>query len=365
MRIAIIGCRGLPAADGGVERVVEQITRELSTRGHEVLIYSRKSYVGDSPQPQFGTRIITGGLDGKHLDTITHTATAMFNAVRNGVDVIHLHNPGPAMLSWMADWAAKPIVLTLHAPDWKRDKWSTAARTFLRFGLRAGMKRADAVTSVSSSLAEELAGEFEREVAYIPNAPEPAEYIEPSEIGKWHLEPEKFALWVGRFEPEKRLDLLLKAWDKAQPTVPLVVVGDFQKNAYGIDCRAVACENVLFVGPQYGKVLAELYSNAAVVIQPSVLEGMSMVLLEAAAHGRCVIASDIPANKDVMGDACLYFAADSLNELAGQISRCLEQESLRKQLGQEARQTVQAKYSWPAVAREYEKMYLAVKEGKL
>ena len=41
MRIAVIGCKGIPAVAGGVERVVEQLSGELASRGHEVLVYAR------------------------------------------------------------------------------------------------------------------------------------------------------------------------------------------------------------------------------------------------------------------------------------------------------------------------------------
>ena len=47
MRIAMIGSRGIPAGVGGVERVVEHLTRGLVQRGHDVLVYGRRHYVGN------------------------------------------------------------------------------------------------------------------------------------------------------------------------------------------------------------------------------------------------------------------------------------------------------------------------------
>lgn len=124
MRIAMVGVRGIPASVGGAEHVVEELTRELVARGHEVIVYSRRHYVGNSPPPPFGRRIITAGLPGKHTETFTHTATALVDVLGRRVDLVHLHSPGPASLIWLPKLAGIPTVLTIHAPDWERDKWS-------------------------------------------------------------------------------------------------------------------------------------------------------------------------------------------------------------------------------------------------
>ena len=211
MRIAMIGSRGIPARAGGVERVVEELTRELSARGHEVLVYARPGY---ARQPWSGPgRIIpTPGLPGKHLDAITHTATAMLAVSRRGADVVHIHSPGPALWSWLAAARGLPIVLTVHAPDWRREKWTVPARLALRAGLALGMRLARAVTAVSPCLAEELTKTFGRQVLCIPNAVRPVQPVPARAIRAWGLKPDAYGLYVGRIEPEKRLDFLLRAW---------------------------------------------------------------------------------------------------------------------------------------------------------
>jgi len=92
-------------------------------------------------------------------------------------------------------------------------------------------------------------------------------------------------------------------------------------------------------------------------VLPGVLEGMSLVLLEAAAHGRCTLAADIPENAEVMGDSILYFPMDDGTELAAQICRSLENEAMRGQLAAKAKQRVTRKYSWSEVASRMEVLY--------
>ena len=358
MRIAMIGSRGIPAHSGGVERVVEELTRELASRGHEVLVYCRGHYVRGLPKPDIARQIVTPGLGGRHFDTITHTATAMLDVLGRGVDVVHIHSPGPAILSWIPAARHLPVVLTVHAPDWQRDKWSPWARAMLRLGLACGMKLAAEVTAVGWPLTAELSGRFGRPVHYVPNGVRCRDALAPKEILRWGLGPDGYVLYVGRIEPEKRLDLLLAAWSRTASGRPLVVVGDAQENAYARSCRRQAGENVLLVGPQHGRALEELYSNAALVVQPSVLEGMSLVLLEAASFGRCVLASDIAANVETLGPSAVYFPVDDVSELAGQIRRCLEREELRLSVGQQAKDWVRTRHEWRTAADRMERIYV-------
>ena len=364
MRIAMIGSRGIPARAGGIERVVEELTRELSARGHEVFVYGRRHYIQDDGKPQAGRLILTAGLDGKHLDTITHTATAMLDVLRRQVDVVHLHSPGPALLSWIPAAAGLPLVLTVHAPDWQRDKWSPPAKAMLRAGLACGMRLARAVTAVSRSLAEELSRRYRREVFYVPNAMRPLEPRSPQAVSQWGLKPFGYALYVGRVVPEKRLHLLLEAWKILDRSHLLVVAGDHRQGRYAKACCRLAGPNVLFVGPQYGQALAGLYSNAALVVQPSVLEGMSLVLLEAAAHGRCILAARIPPNLEAMGDCILYFDKDNVSQLAEQIERCLKDSELARSLGLKAKKHVERSFSWRSAAEQMERIYRQAMKGR-
>ncbi len=369
MRIAMIGSRGIPARSGGVESVVEALTDGLCARGHDVLVYARKKYIAGLDSPAHGMVITTAGLSGKHTDALTHTATAMADVIKRDVDIVHVHSPGPAIWSFLPKLAKMKIVFTVHAPDWDRDKWSLPARASLKLGLAMGMKLADAVTSVSQPLAHELEAKFNRPVHFIPNAPPriPA-CVSDQPLEKWALTGKNFGLYVGRIVPEKRLDMLITAWRAAPDGVPLVIVGDLgglgdfgnlEKKTFSRKCRALAeGVNVKFIGPQFGLDLAALYANCSVLIQPSVLEGMSMVLLEAAAWGRCIIAADIPANRDHMGKSILYFIRDDIPSLEAQIGRCLSSEETRSGAGLSALDRSAQLPQWSDVAELTEQVYL-------
>ena len=357
MEITQIGMLFFPAAVGGVERVVEDLARELSLRGHEVLVYGREAYLRDTPPPIFARSIVTGGLNGKHLDAITHTATACGDVLRRGADVVHIHCPGPALMAWLPALAGLPVVLTIHAPDWQRQKWSLPARVMLRAGLRIGMHTARRVTAVSEGLATDLAETFHRPVVCIPNAvPHPAT-PDADVLDRLGLEAESYALHVGRIVPEKRLLLLLEAWKQADLSIPLVIAGEDTEASYARRCRAEAPAGVRFVGPRLDGQLAALYASATMVIQPSILEGASLVLLEAAARGRCVLCCEIPANREVLGETGIYFSPEDPSSLARQIVRWYKQKAQRKTQGLGAQRRVLEQFAISRTARTYEQVY--------
>ena len=113
-----------------------------------------------------------------------------------------------------------------------------------------------------------------------------------------------YFLFVGRLVPEKRPDLLVRAFRRVPGDVRLVIAGSSGfTDGYAAMVGRLAAEDprVVMPGGVYGDDLAELYSNAAAFVLPSSLEGLPITLLEAAAHSTPVIVSDIPPHVEVVG----------------------------------------------------------------
>jgi glycosyltransferase involved in cell wall biosynthesis len=363
MRIAMIGSRGLGAHEGGVERLVETLADGLSAFGHEVLVYGRRRCMSFEPNLIGGRTIITPGFGGKHLETLTHTSTACLDVLRRDVDVVHVHSPGPALLIPLLKSAGLPVVLTIHAPDWRREKWSSPARLALRAGLEAGMRLADRVTAVAPHLAKELSETHHRDVVYVPNAVDCCREGDADDLLHWGLQPEAYALHVGRAVPEKKLDVLLEAWAQAELEIPLAVAGVIGESRYARRCRQLAPPNVRWLGSLEPQRLTSLYAGARFLAQPSVLEGASLVLMEAACQGRCVIATDMPANREVLGEAACWVPPQSPVALVEALIRCNSDAALRRELGDKARQHVTQTFTIQTLVGRMERMYMSVQHG--
>ena len=359
MKIAMIGSRGIPAKIGGVEKVVEDLSNQLVSRGHDVAVYSRDYYVKGNSTATEAQQIVTSGVAHKKLEAITYSFSAVRDAItRNDFDIIHIHSPGPAMWTKLAKKTNIPVVFTVHADDWNRKRWSFLARAILKLGLKTGMKYADAVTAVSSELASNLSADFYRDVLPISNmlspitAPNTDEFIRDN-----NLTCGQYFLHVGRLVAEKRLDLLLQAWSEINPEMPLVVAGEFYEAQYRDYCKSLAPKNVKFLGPVFDRNLSQLYANSFAIAQPSNLEGASLVCLEAANFAKCIICSDISANKIQLGENAIFFERENLKSLCLAITKILENKSLADQIGKQCQSVVTEKYSPAQITDSYLKVY--------
>ena len=130
MRIAMLGQKGIPAQSGGIEQAVDMLSQNLTVRGHEVMVYCRRSYEpGGKSSNQGGLqRIFRPSVPTKHLDAITHTLASTLDVVLRKADVVHYHAIGPAALAPLARLARYPVVVTVHGLDWQRAKWGAVAR---------------------------------------------------------------------------------------------------------------------------------------------------------------------------------------------------------------------------------------------
>jgi glycosyltransferase involved in cell wall biosynthesis len=143
-----------------------------------------------------------------------------------------------------------------------------------------------------------------------------------------------YLLFVGEPFPRKNLDTLLAALDGRR----LVVAGPGGVRG---------AENAGFVSPQR---LAELYAGATALVLPSLDEGFGRPILDAFARGVPVIASDIPALREVAGGAAQLVANPrDPSEWRAALS------SVQRDLVERGRERARA-YSWDAIARQWDEL---------
>jgi glycosyltransferase involved in cell wall biosynthesis len=84
--------------------------------------------------------------------------------------------------------------------------------------------------------------------------------------------------------------------------------------------------------------MPQLYTNADVFVYPAVIESFGHPLVEAMAAGLPIVAADVALNRELAGDAALYFSPFDPADFAAQIQRVLDDEGLRKRLQNRARE---------------------------
>lgn len=378
MRIAMIGQKGIPAAYGGIERHVEELSLELTKLGHDVLVYARNWFTDRHIKNYHGIKIQhLPTLHTKHLDAILHTFLASMHAVFQKPDIIHYHGVGPALLSWIPRILSPKtkVVVTMHCLDRYHQKWGLFARTMLHLGEWAGCVFTHQTISVSKTIQHYCLNEYRKQTVYIPNGVRVSDRQNYNLIDEWGLKPEQYILMVSRLVKHKGAHYLLEAWQIARQQnhelfkdYKLVIAGDTVfTDDYKNELEQIARgdNSIVFTSWQKGKALAELYANSALLVHPSENEGLPITVLQAMSYGRPVLVSDIAEHKEVVSDARFWFANTSVIALAEKIVELIKNESLRKEAGAYNKALVDKHYNWKDITDKTVNIYLGLQKTAL
>jgi glycosyltransferase involved in cell wall biosynthesis len=364
MRIAMIGCRGIPATYGGIEKAVEAVSVRLAARGHDVTVYCRPHYCR-SREPSFeGVALrYLPSINTKHLEAASHTLLAALDASARRYDVVHFHGTGPALFSPICRAAGERVVATVQGLDYRRGKWGGVASRVLRLGAWMSAKAPTRTVVVSRTLQGHFARQYKRATTYIPNGFDELDALEAGTT----VPSEPYILFLGRLVPEKGVHYLVEAYKRADLTAQLIVAGpSSHSDNYVRELHRLAAGNssIHFTGPVYGSDKAALIRGATLFCQPSDLEGLPLALMEAMAAGTCAIVSDIPEHLEIVrrsnGDVAFLFDAGNVDDLAGVLRLALADPAELTRKGRSGSESVRADYCWDGIVDELERVYASV-----
>lgn len=303
----MIGQRGVPATYGGVERAVEELGAELAARGHDVVVHRRRGY-GEPVGPTYrGMRVFERPAPGgAGVEAFVHSALATLETLRDPPDVVHFHALGPGLFAPLPRYLRRTaVVQTIQGMDNERAKWGSGARRILDLGAWTSARVPDATIVVSRALGEIYRERWGRSTTWLPNGVRPIPSSGRTDaLDRLGLRPRRYLLFLGRFVPEKAVDVLLRAYRRLDTDVPLVLAGgSSHTDGYTATLHDLAADDERIVLPGYvfGDDKAQLLEGARAFVQPSLLEGLPIALLEAVAACLPVVASSIGPHQEVLG----------------------------------------------------------------
>lgn len=355
-RVMMLGLRGIPGVQGGVEKHVEMLAGRLVAQGWRVEVLARGPYLPrPAPREWQGVRIVPLWAP-RHvgLEALVHTFLGVVYAAFRRPDLLHIHAIGPGLMVPLARLLGLRVVVTHHGYDYDRQKWGRGARTVLRLGERFAMRLSQGRIAVSDDIARTMKGRYGVGVDFVPNGVAVTPGPENSGIlGEFGLARRRYVLLAARVVPEKRQLDLIRAFARLdRPGFKLVLAGDCEfESAYAAEVRRLAGDTpgVVLAGFQSGERLAALFDNAALFVLPSSHEGMPIALLEAMAYGLPVLASDIVANKELKLPEDDYFPLGDIDALAGAIAGRLADMPTEEAMRARAAAVGRA-YSWASIA---------------
>ncbi len=371
MKIAFIGQKGIPAISGGVEKHVEKLAVELVHQGHEVVCYVRSYYTPKALTNYQGVKLVhLPSIRTKHLDAITHTLFASIHALFADYDVIHYQSMGPATLAFIPRIFKRSArtVATFHSRDYFHSKWGLFARFFLKVAERLILFVPERTFVVSETLAEYVRDTYGKECLVTQNGADVFYECETLPLASFGLKPKQYIVSVSRLLAHKGIHYLIKAFMDLEDTnrlpgnnFKLAIVGTGVGTSEYEDYLKVLAkgrDSIVFLGERKGNELKALFSQAAVFVQPSEDEGLSIALLEAMGHGLPCLVSNIPANLEAISDTGLNFENKNVEDLKMELSRLINTKDLMNDLGERAQERVAKQYSWEAIAKKTADAYV-------
>jgi len=366
VRIGIVSQSYYPRY-GGVTEHVHHTAVELRRRGHQVTIitshFRREKGPPDPGVERIGYNLLIP-FNGAFVDLavgIRLRSQLRRLLARHRFDVLHTHAPLVPTLPLIAvETAECPQVGTFHTTSGP----SRLIEAF-RDGLAARMKRLDARIAVSETARDFVAQYFPGDYHIIPNGVDVERFnpsVEPFE--RWRDPQRVNLLFVGRLDPRKGVQVLLDAMpevlEHTRGRARLLIVGDsYLRSRFEGSVAPAARPHVHFLGHVPSQDLPRWYATGDVFVSPALgHESFGIVLVEAMAAGRAVVASDIAGYRSVIqpGVNGVVSPPGDVKALAATLAALVEDPERRAALAQRGRARA-LEFAWPRVTDRIEAVY--------
>jgi glycosyltransferase involved in cell wall biosynthesis len=367
-------------AFGGVTRAVEGLARALVRRGHAVTVLTTDALnqaeriQDDRDSVQDSVRVIrirnvSAGLRGRaNLSTPLAMRRAILDLI-GGVDVVHCHEFRTVenlLVTPVAARARVPLILSPHGTlTYETGRRAIKTLWDRLFGSMTARRFHAVVGLTLAERAEALAlwdkfGINGAKSAVIPNGIDLAEFNDLRSGAafrqRYGLGDSTVCLFMGRLHRRKGIDVLIEAFRRANvPDARLVIAGADEGMLAAL--QPLLDERIVVTGYLGGADRLAALAAADVFALPAIGEGLSMAALEAMGAGVPVILSpgcNLPEAAEAGAGLVVPAAIDPL---AAALTALLTDPVTRRAMGDQGRVLVAARFTWEAVAAQYELLY--------
>jgi len=361
---------------GGVINHISALEQHFTRMGHQVKVIAPASRI----IPSLDDRLIpigkprpvpTSGSIARV--TISPWLSSRIKAVLNAekFDIIHLHEPlMPMLCTTVLRLSQTANIGTFHAfcaPSRHEFMGYNFGKPLSTILLKKWFRKLDGKIAVSKPAMEYVGKYFPGYYNIIPNGIDLEQFSPDVSPIEQFCDGKANILFVGRLEKRKGLGYLLKAYNRVKQEIPesrLIVVGPGTRlrRKYEKEVTQSRLQDVVFVGYVSRDDLPRYYKTADVFCAPATgWESFGMVLLEAMAVGKPVVASNIPGYANVVthGVEGLLVPPKDEEELAQALISVMSDQPLRVQMGARGRVKAQ-EYGWERIARRVMDYYVRV-----
>jgi glycosyltransferase involved in cell wall biosynthesis len=358
----------------GTEYQVLELSKELVKRGHEVYIVRR--WYG-SPKVEEIQRIKVINVASPKLRSST-IGDAINEVVFSKYAAREVKRIKPDILNLTAKYSSYSVckldIPTIHTTHTIPSGLLPSGLAPLRRGILGNLhptrwlesriySNCDAIVVLNEELRQYLSNRGFKAI-FIPNGVEIESYVP-------NYSDDGYIYFAGRLVKSKGLQYLIKAYSllgsELQDQFELVIggFGSEKENLENLASKLGIKDRITFLLWLSNLNFIKKIASCSVFVLPSLFETFGIVLIEAMASGKPVIASNIPGPNEIIthGKDGFLFETGNVSRLKKYLELLLEDAELRKRIGENARKTVEEKYTFEKVAGSYLKLYEELLSG--
>lgn len=360
-KVAIIGTAGLPARYGGFETLVRELVNHLD-QDFQITVYCSKNlYKPAERDKQWkNVRLVYIPFKANGYQSVLYDLISLCHALRHSEVFLILGVSGAIFLPLIRRFTSRRIMVHTDGLEWKRERWKSAIRFFLKLSEQMAVKSAHQLIADNAAIEEYLKQRYGKSPVFIGYGGDHvlSAAAEEHDQKKYPFLKQinnkscsGYTISVGRIVPENNYELILEAFSE-MPDVPTVLVGNWGSSRYGkrLHWKYYQYRNIFLLDPIYEQhELDLLRSNAYLYIHGHSSGGTNPALVEAMYLGLPVIAHKNPFNINTTANQAYYFK--DKDELKSVIENTLQEDF--KSCGKRLKAIAQEKMRWKDVAEEY------------
>lgn len=339
--IAIIGTVGVPACYGGFETLVENLLDEGATE--KLIVYCSSNAYSSKVQHYKNAELVYINLNANGIQSIPYDMWCLFHAafVKKSDNILILGVSGALCLPLIRFFSKTKIVTNIDGLEWKREKWNTWAKRFLKFSEKIAVKYSDTIVADNKGIADHVTEEYGVDSKVIAYGGDHAIIKELS------ISDNDYALALCRIEPENNVELILESF--SQTNKNLKFIGNWNNSDFGREMKAKyqKFENIDIVDSIYAiETLFEIRQRCSFYVHGHSAGGTNPSLVEMMHFGKAIFAFDCNYNRASTEECAQFF--ENTDELVRLINSPVETDNASNM-----KEIAERRYTWQIVKQQY------------
>lgn len=356
--LRILGTRGIPARHGGFETFAQECAIYMQNLGWKVTVYCQDT--GNGPITEDAWRSIRRVTIPVNRSGPFSTMVFDWRAIRHAgkeEGLVLCLGYNTALFNVSLRLKGVTTIMNMDGIEWKRDKWSKAAKFWLYLNEKAGLLLSDHLIADNPGIAEHLQ-QCPFHYAPLTTIPYGAPFLEalsPGPLVQFGLTENEYVLLIARPEPENSILEIVRAFTVRPRNHQLVILGNYSKtHAYQKRILDAANEQVLFCGAIYDQeIVAALRYHCLFYVHGHTVGGTNPSLVEAMGAGNAILAHGNRFNRWVTGPEAARFFFDE-SECLAQMDDLFANPAMIVRMKEASRKRFLEAFTWEKVLKAYE-----------